>query len=61
MAKNTRKNFRGTLRAMVVERREYVKSLRAKGMTLQAIGDELGVTKERVRQILDKAKLDEAS
>lgn len=46
---------------MVVERREYVKSLRAKGMTLQAIGDELGVTKERVRQILDKAKLDEAS
>ena len=56
MAKNTRKNFRDTLRALVIERREYVKSLRAKGMTLQAIGDELGVTKERVRQILDKAE-----
>lgn len=33
-----------------------VAKLRAKGMTLQEIGDIVGVSGERVRQILDKIK-----
>ena len=31
-------------------------ALRAKGWTLESIGDKFGITRERVRQILEKAK-----
>lgn len=35
-------------------RREHAVRLRAAGLTLQGVGDRLGMTRERVRQILDK-------
>ncbi len=60
MMKKTRPKLRDVILALGRELRDYVKSLRAKGMTYQAIGDDLGLTRERIRQILNRAKLDEA-
>ena len=60
MVKKQRPKLRDVILALGREQRDYVKSLRAKGMTYQAIGDELGLTRERIRQILNRAKLDEA-
>jgi DNA-directed RNA polymerase sigma subunit (sigma70/sigma32) len=60
MMKKKRPKLRDVILALGREQRDYVKSLRAKGMTYQAIGDDLGLTRERIRQILNRAKLDEA-
>ncbi len=35
-------------------RREEIKKMRDKGLTLQEIGDHFNITRERVRQVLDK-------
>ena len=40
---------------MVLARCEYVLYLRERGMTYQAIADRLGVTRENVRQRLNRA------
>lgn len=38
--------------AALAERKAAVKEMRSRGMTLQAIGDEFEITRERVRQLL---------
>ena len=43
------------LEALANDSRSGVRQLAQQGMTLQAKGDELGVTRERVRQIKEKA------
>ena len=41
-----------------LSRQKRMLQLRRAGMTLQAIGDEYGMTRERVRQILKSAEQD---
>jgi len=47
-------------RAAWAKRRKQVLAMREKGMTLQQIGDHLGITRERVRQICKRERAEAA-
>jgi len=48
----------GIREKLMIERNQEIIRLRADGWTLQAIGDKYGLTRERIRQILENQKAD---